>query len=353
MLKKSTIFLSLTLIFSSPFLKNAKGTQHLKACDIRQYSYYTNLAELAIIDSAYQKALMYYDSAFNNTYSPFIKDRFNELACNAIIGNYQKCREGFVYLIEKGLNRELIKDNQVFSAFLLSDYGRDILELNIKPTYDIALRAIYDSIFDADQFFRNKQPHNYHDYYHDTITKIDASNVRLMNELIKKYGWPTMDIIGTYGSDTPGYHIIIMHQGNYKYQIYNYTQDLLDAYENCLIEPDRAQFLIATSNSSNQLNINFSGLTTIVYDSLNISNRENYRSFQHKTGFVYIPDEKMSVYNQERKAFGLESIGDLRQKVLFSQKDKRFYFQFWGGIQFLTISNIKDYNHLSNNLIDN
>ncbi|MDD2529181.1 MAG: hypothetical protein PHT26_14180 [Lentimicrobiaceae bacterium] len=355
MLKKCLfIYITFVLIFSIHCLSSVKAQNTQKDCNIRQYSYYTNLAELAIIDSTYQKALSYYDSAFSNIHSPFIRDRYNESVCNAITGNYQKCKSGVVYLIEKGLTRDRFKDNQAFSSFLLSDYGKDILEQNIKPTYDTILRAKYDSIFEADQFFRKLHPTNYHDYYHDTILNIDASNVKLMNELIERYGWPTMDLIGAYDFGiSAGFQIIIIHQGNHIYQVYNYAEDLLDAYESCLIEPDRAQFLIASSNSSNELSVNFSGLITVVLDSLVLSNRENYRSFQHKTGFLNIPDEKLAVINQERKAFGLESIGDLRRKVLYSQKDKRFYFQFSGGIQFLTMPNKEDYNHLSKNLIDN
>ncbi|KAF0201371.1 MAG: hypothetical protein FD170_2688 [Bacteroidetes bacterium] len=353
MINKRFILFSFSLVFSMIFFYIAKGSHLQKTCNIRLYSYYTNLAELAIIDSTYEKALIYYDSAFNNTHSPFFRDRFNELVCNAITGNYQKCRAGAIFLMEKGLNRNLIKDNQAFSTFLLSIYGKDILELDIKSTYDIVLRAKYDSIVYSDQLFRKNHPGSYMDYYGDTINKIDASNVKLMNELIKNYGWPTMDIIGTYDFGHPGFQTIIMHQSGSKNQVYNYSEDLYNAYENCLIEPDRVQFLIAHINYTNELNINYSGLTTIAYDTLNICNRDNYRSFPHKTGFVKIPDDKMAEINQERKTFGLESIGDLRRKVLYSQKDNRFHFKFMGGVQFFTISNIEDYNHLSKNLIEN
>lgn len=352
MLNKKNVLLSILLAFSINCLNSVKAQETQKVCNIKQYSYYTNLAELAIVDSSYNQALSFYDSAFCHILSPFLRDRFNELVCNAITGDYEKCRTQIMYLFGKGLNRDLIRDNQAFSSFLASTYGRDILELNVNPTYNIELRATYDSIFEADQFFRRLHPRNYHDFYNDTINKIDASNVNLMNQLILKYGWPTIDLIGVSEIYTHQYEIIIVHQSDRKYQVYNYAEDIMKAYENCQIEPDKAIYLYTWSNNAKEASIMESGLTTIVYDSLGVFTQDSIMSFQHKTGFSYIPEERMTQFNKERQVFGLESIYDMRRKVLYSLKDKRFIFNKKGTIQTFTITNLKDYTHFGKNLVE-
>lgn len=343
------IFFFVGLLIQCP--KYAKGQEIQRICNIKMYSYYTNLAELSIVDSAYSQALSYYDSAFHQIDSPFFRDRFNKMVCTAITGDYEKCRAELIYLIEKGLNRDFIKDNTALSAFLTSEYGQDIQELNIKPTYNSFLRTKYDSLVEADQLFRRGHKYDYREFYSDTISKIDASNVKYMNELIKEYGWPTIDNVGITDINYPQYQVIILHQGDDKYKCYYYADDLLNAYENCQIEPDRAQFLIAWSNSSQSPHTEF-GLVTIVYDSLRSFQEDSLKSFLHKTGFLKIQEEEMAKINQEREIFGLEPINELRRKALFASKNKNFILQHLGSVLSLVAGNMKDYNYAISNLTE-
>lgn len=131
-----------------------------------------------------------------------------------------------------------------------------------------------------------------------------------------------------------------------KASIYNQNSSIIE------IKPGRAQYLIARSNSSDESNIIFSSLNTIAYNSLKTSNNDNWRSFQHKTCFEYIPGDSMALINTERTLFRLKSLSGKRRNALYGLKDKRFLFQQIGMTQFFTITNTDDYNYASKTLIE-
>ncbi len=321
-------------------------------CNIRQYAHYVNLAELATTDSAYQKAITLYDSASQFIGSPFAKDRYNKTVCFALTGKFDETRIELLYLFGKGLDRQIIRDNAAFSKFLSTGQGKEIIEQNIELTYNKYLRTIYDSIFEADQYFRRKHPKDYHDYDHDTITKIDASNVKMMNGLIVEYGWPTEDLIGIENLGFQQYEIIIIHQHNYKYQIYNYAEDLKEAYENCMIDASKAAYLIMESSGQNNMRVMDAGLVTYVFDPEGTYKSDDLIQYRHKTGFFHLQDDKKKEINQKRRAFGLEPIEDLQRKVMFSQRDKRFCLNFYGGKSVFTTASIEDYEYAVKSIVE-
>ncbi len=332
---------------------SSSGQVKTSNCDFRQYAHYTNLAELAITDSTYEKAIAYYDSASQFICSPFAKDRYNKTVCYALTGQFFECRSGLLYLFGKGLDRQKIRDNPAFTEFLVSETGKDLPDLKVELTYNTLLRSVYDSLHDADQYFRLKHPKDYHAYDHDTITKIDASNVKMMNELIDEYGWPTEDLIGIdnlFGFQQ--YEIIIIHQHNYKYQIYNYAEDVKKAYENCRIDVSKAAYLIVESTGQDKMRAMDAGLVTYVFDPEGTYKTEDLKLYRHKTGFFRMQDDKKEEINQKRRTFGLEPIDDLRRKVMFSERDKRFCFNFKGGKTGFTTANIEDYEYAVKNIVE-
>lgn len=346
MLTKKVIYLATIIISSCLF--ESKAQEKPNNCDIRKYNYYTNLAELHILDSTFQQALHYYDSAFYYAKSPFYRDRYNYLVCNALVGDYAKCRTAVIYLLEKGMNDKLVFENPALSSFLASSFGEDIHKLDLGPTYDTSLRLKYDSLIIEDQTFRKLNRHHYRDFYSDLIDKIDSSNIVCMLDLINKRGWPTIDNIGIPQSIDFKYEAIIIHQGDPKYQLYNFSKDIMFAYENCCIEGDRAFKLVTLSNNHK---ISMANLVTIVYDSLNLFTNKDLNAFSHKTGFFKLDDEEMAIINEERKLFGLESITDFRRKVLYGLKDKRFMLEFTAGKEFYAFNTLSDYVYACKNLV--
>lgn len=333
------------------FIQNPLWSQDQHSnCNIKQYSYYVNLAELSITDSLYEQAIQFYDSAVVFIPSAFARDRYNKAVCLALTGNFEKCKKSLLYLLEKGLSREIIIENRAFESFLLSQQGKELLEKKPELTYNTNLRSIYDSIFEADQYFRRIHPHNYHDYYHDTISKIDASNVKFMNDLIKNYGWPDEDLIGIYFPQTAPYEIIIIHQHKSDYQIYNYTEHLMNAFESCHLTADKAAWLIADIGEKDETSIFASGYVMIVYDPEENFQMDSLTNYRHKIGFYDIESEKKLTLDIRRKAFGLSSIDDYRRKVLFGLRDKLFMFIYKGGKTTLTVSDIEQYEYMTKNL---
>jgi len=173
-----------------------------------------------------------------------------------------------------------------------------------------------------------------------------------MNELIKKYGWPTEDLLGIEDIISPQqYEIIIIHQRNPKYRVYDYTADIKNAYENCLINANKAQYLIAVINGSDECKIMDSGILTIVYDSLGTFQNDNLLYYQHKTGFLKLSENRMKEIDIKRKQTGLESLSEFRRKIIYSMKDKRFIFQYYGGKSLWTYPYKADYKFNDNKLI--
>lgn len=348
---RNSLFIGITILGFLVIYNSVSG-QNQGNCNIRQYAQYVNLAELAITDSAYQKAIAYYDSAAQFIDSPFAKDRYNKTVCYALTGEYDKCRFGLLYLFGKSLDRQKIRDNPAFTEFLLSETGKDLLDLKVELTYNTRLRSVYDSLHTADQYFRRKHPKDYHDFDHDTITKIDASNVKMMNELIVEYGWPTEDLIGIEDLGFQQYEIIIIHQHNSRYKIYNYAEDLKKAYENCRIDVSKAAYLIMESMGQDNMRAMDAGLVTYVFDPEGTYKNEDLMLYRHKTGFFRLQDDKKEAINQKRRTFGLEPIDDLRRKVMFSERDKRFCYNFNGGKTGFTTASIEDYEYAVKNIAE-
>jgi hypothetical protein len=342
---------SIVILLLMMIYVKTNGQLNVRKCNIREYSNYINHAEIAIVDNAYEKAIQYFDSAFQKIEIPFAKDKYNATVCYALTGNFEQCKSEIIYLLGKGLDKKMISDNEAFNCFLLSEIGEGILDLEIEPTYNVKLRDLYDSIVSADQFFRRLDHMNAFKLYSDTICKIDSSNVTFMNELINKYGWPTEDLIGIEELNGQQYEIVLIHQRNSKYQLYDYTEDVKRAYENCFISADKAQYLLARINGSDECKILDSGFVTIVYDSLGTFRVDSLPFFKHEKGFIRFSENKTKDVDMKRKVAGIETLEEFRRKLMYSLKDKRFIFHYYGGKSIWTYPVKADYDFNSNILI--
>jgi hypothetical protein len=190
-------------------------------------------------------------------------------------------------------------------------------------------------------------------FYGDTVCAIDASNVKYMNKLILKYGWPTEDLIGIMNLDQQPYDLIIIHQGNgAPCRIYDYTEDIRNTYEKGQISVQRAAYLIfRTSTGYDDLGEMSSGIVTVVYDSAGKFSNKNLDSFIYKTGFFHISDKSMKEINDKRFEFGLESITEMQRKLLFNKKDNRFHFSSYGGNSIFTVESKSEYEDRIKNLV--
>ena len=342
-------FLVVVVIASMQFCMTTSAHQG-PDCNIRQYSYYTNLAEMAITHSDYSKALVYYDSAADFIHSPFATDRYNTSVCNAILGNYNTCRTEVLSLFGKGLSKEVIRNNKAFAGFLTSEYGKGILEQKVEPTYNVSLRKLYDSIYAVDQMSVRKHIAMGTDDYDDVLFKMDVSNIKALNKLIATYGWPTEDLLGINELGFQQYETIIINQKHSKHQVYNFTDDIRNAHQQGLIESHKALFLISMANGTDEANNSEAGQVTIVYDSLGVYHAGNLSAFKHKTGFYPLKENRASI-EMQRQQYGVEPIDDFRAKVLLSLKDDRFCFRYDGAKTTYAICYLSEYEYAAKRLI--
>jgi hypothetical protein len=318
--------------------------------DIKYYAY-TNKAELFILHTYYEKALLYYDSAFVEKKVPFAKDRYNAAVCAALLKNNERCYSELKFVLDKGYKISNIQNQELFARFFETNYGKKIIEYDHtspKP-YNSFVRHTIDSLLDADQFFRIKE--GSYAVYMDTIRRIDRSNVKVLNELIAKYGFPSEELIGVPDSSfiPISYRILMIHQQNGSpNRVYDYTDVLKKALQEGTIENHLAAELIGKC-SGNDLpyGMDVCGVTKCVLGSTSseakifgdpISNRDSV-----KWGCVILSQEMETKMNKNRKTIGLEDIKDSRAKAVFELKDKRFVFAIPTAYTIYSFDNKKEY----------
>src|ERR1035437_932998 len=87
-----------------------------------KYYAYVDTAEIAIVDSSYQKALSYYEIAFKLVEHPFGKDFYNAVLCADHLGKNEEAINYMGKLAEKGLNIKYFEDNTYLNNVKHSKY---------------------------------------------------------------------------------------------------------------------------------------------------------------------------------------------------------------------------------------
>ncbi len=298
------------------------------------YNKYVNSAELRIVDSSYLEALDFYDRAFQERKFPYAKDRYNAAICAAILKMNARCYSELGLVLEKGYAISNIQAKGVFDDFLKTNFGKKLIKENKSSpkNYNSTYRKALDSLFEADQYFRNKEG-NYV-LYKDTINKIDKSNVAAFTKLIGKYGFPTEELVGV--PDTSfipiPYRTLIVHQlSNNPSRAFDYTELIKKALEEGKIETHLAAELISKSSGDDLYGFyESSELVKCVLHFPNSDASESgniYPDYDStKWGYLELPPEREASLNLKRNKLGLESLKDSRIKSFFLLKDNRFDF---------------------------
>jgi len=349
MFKIKTLYFAI-LIILLPTIK-VYGQQNLTNANIRKYNTYINNAEIAITYSNYILASSYYDTAFNQVQYPFAKDKYNSAVCDALLFKYVACKAKLTYLLYNGMEFKYIEDNIAFQDFLHTKTGRNIKKMPVKIFYNENIRYSYDSILIKDQYFRELDPQDYMKKYGDTVCKIDASNVLFMNNLIEKYGWPSEKLIGiTMNSSL--YEIIIIHQcDGSPCRVYNYTEEIKNAYNKGQIEAQKAAYLIMRSSGIDDMGEMSIGIITFVFDSIGNFKYDNIDDYPHKSGFIKLNETTRKNIDSKRFDFGLESIEDFQRKVFYNLTDKRFIFSSYSSHSIFPIEDKSSYEIKINKIV--
>lgn len=332
---------------------------------LKKYYSYTNKAEIAITDSAYVQAAMYYQCAFKLKTDPFGRDLFNAMVCNALAKNNSIAYLYGKRLLKNGYSIKALKSKTSLLAFFKSSDGIQLENESSsfsKSSQQKIFWMQFDSIAKTDQKFRIIEP-NYHvGVYLDTIDKIDSSNVVFLKQFIKKYGFPGEKLIGLNDTDLARhpYSIILLHQayGARRGQMHNFYKTLEAAMHEGILDSRYATYMMDVCNGTDNFGNQAARFYYYAYDSIGTpdsplakwlaKNRANLQ-------WTYEPldQAKQAEYDVLRQNNGLEPINEYRKKLRYWLKDQDTTFQFdiLGGCSINTVIDREFYEKINKFMI--
>ncbi|MBW6479497.1 MAG: hypothetical protein K0B37_08725 [Bacteroidales bacterium] len=330
--------------------------------NIKKYNYYVNLAELSIIDSVYQKAVFYYDSAFMKKDYAFAVDKYNAALCHVFLENYEQAYSLLKEILQKGYSISNLKNKDLFDNFFLSKWGKGLIDYSkdIVFTFNEDLRNTLDSLFYMDQLFRkNREFGDPYDFFEDTINRIDDSNRVALEAIIDKHGFPGEEVIGLSDScliQQP-YSIILRHlqqisTGRRRGEVTNVSPMVIDAYHSGRMPAHEASDLLELAYRD------FGSFSASMIRFIYIPPGDNPFQIPEEEkakkdwSFINLKEEEAETINKVRLEFGLETIEDLRKKLVFRLDNDTFDFRkIRGGKNILTTLDKVQYDHVKKNLI--
>ena len=317
-------------------------------------SYYNlvNQAEIKIIEDNYNEAVDLYLKAFKTVPNGFVRDYYNATVCAIKIAKYDTTFFLLDSLVTKGVGKSIFTTYSVFNPLkkkpkwqlFLSNFDKNRqVFLNKK---NVELERILKGIQYSDQEFRAK-PNSYQEYT-DTIKKIDKNNVRILKQLIEKYGFPNERLIGRENpkEDNIPSFIVFFHQCqkmSENREDYDFTSIQIEAVKKGELDPHfLAKWLTLQAKPEN--NLGGWGICQI--------NSPNGK----KSSFVVVkttPQQKEDI-NKKRLVYGLETLEEFNKKAVFalkeSEKTKVFAFEQYSHLSIFNLGDAKDYDKIFNKM---
>lgn len=317
---------------------------------LKKYYELVNTAELAIVDSNYEKAMTCYNNAFGANARPFMKDIYNQAMCAVLLSDFNKAFSNFEHLVDYGYEVDSLQGKKVLQEFFSSEYGEDLIlhgQLG-KKKYDKRLRKQYDSLLLVDQEYRIKE--GSYDVYGEIIQQIDSSNVVLVNRLIQEFGFPSQYLVGVYPNfDYLPIRILIIHnQDGIRFtNRFNYTETIYEAVYNGRLDVRAAIDLLTGSEGNDFYGLEVSGAIRHGYENDDPPDSTKLSPW----GFFNLSADKEEMYDQRREGIGLCSLEDTRIKVIHQFKDHRFRLGDPAGLKIYYWADEKGYLDAAANMI--
>lgn len=294
--------------------------------DFISYNKIINKAELAIVDSSYSDAIHYYEKAFLLLKIPKGKDLHNAAICSMYIGDFNKTFSYFDLLVEKGIEKEYF-ENETFKPLEKDNRYKEFLESYEKNHKDALSRKNLKLLKEIKQMSKNDQelsqlkdydPAKFPEFI-DTV----VSNIKRLEVIIAKYGFPNEDMLGIRKPYHPvPFGFMIVHY----YQIENFKLALQDSaiYNNPkfvsrrhIVDIDFSKFNILELNKAALKQGEFSPYIfannqdkfETTYGSVALIQVDNH------VGIIRHSGEKEQQINANRKEIGLESLKDYYKKI--------------------------------------
>ena len=313
-------------------------------------SYYNliNQAEIKIVEDQYNEALDLYLKALKAVPHGFVKDYYNATVCAIKIEKYDTTFVLLDSLVSKGVSKSIFTTYSIFNplkkkpqwqSFLLNFDKNHQLFLNKK---NVQLERILKGIQYSDQEFRAR-PNSYQEYS-DTIKKIDKNNVRLLKNLIEKYGFPNENLIGRENpmEDNIPSFIVFFHQCqkmSLNKEDYDFTSIQIEAVKKGELDPHfLAEWL--SHQAKPETNLEGWGIFQITTPT------------GKKSPFVVMKttSQQKDDINKKRVAFGLETLSEFNRKAVFALKDTDktnvFAFKRYAHLSILQLSDSAEFDKI-------
>ena len=316
------IFLLATLLIVSNVSNSQKHT----------YRDHINKAELAIVDSKFDSALLFYKDAFYKNKYGLGKDYFNAAQCAIKEKQFTDAKSFLLTLYQRGYalfdSMKLKKLQTQVDTDFISDLKKKAEKIKVN-TYDYeGLRTQLEEMNEKDQYYRRKNPRDYvHKADSSTIKTIDSINAYKMVAIFKKYGVPTEFMIGYAFNgkvliSNINWEIILLHQRyDTPFRVVDFSEYLLPEIKNEKL-PSHTIFRLYRTTLSND--------PSPVWGHYHLYKVEDDKGSYR---YAYTKQDSMTEIsiNKTRLANGLETVADFRKKIIFyatANKDFLFDFQF-------------------------
>jgi hypothetical protein len=282
-----------------------------------------NKAELAICAKNLPAAASYYTKAFQiNPNKPFTKDLLNAFYCAMDTKDYPIARMHIRRILSRGVNGEsiwMIKSrfqganldslNQWLALFRNDSLKSGYVAATIKKMHwrDQTTRMYFSRINDG----------NY--MKEDSVQKMDEETGRQLAALFKKYGVPNEDSgsLSYYIAEGPMFDVLAMHyRGGYmsKRECHALDTFLFKAvFTYDYSAQNFAKFLYGAEMNVTKIPFTYGAYAFHVPITIDLI----YVAEDSSIHPNYLAPDIEAVVNKERASIGLETLSELRQKVLF------------------------------------
>ncbi len=230
--------------FCCLFLTNAIFAQ-TPPPSVKNYFHLIRQAENAILDSNIEKALAFYQTAFERLPSPFAVDLRNAAVCAGLLDEPLWVFRFGQRLAKKNANLQLF-NNQVFIKFKKTEYWETLqalhTEFSANPPENFTPQYRQDLI----QLLEAHRQNRLNDLAPEDYQREENNMYNKLISILKKYGFPTEDKIGLEKGQTDVTFAI--YSDIFVYQLQNGHTDLLDTLQknvwNGNLHPRLAQTII-------------------------------------------------------------------------------------------------------------
>ena len=306
----------LAVLFIGPSLANAGSLDYYRE---------VNNAELAVCKKDLKTAYYFYKKAMSiNPGKAFSKDLLNAFYCSLDIDSFTMAKDCIAKLLMRGVNSDIVyrlfwkyegRKKDSINHWIHS-ISNDTAHSN---DAEIAIRKMIKSDQDVRRFFSERTNGA---YMVDSVYRVDAMNAKELLDIFKRKGVMSESLVGNDGNDIisgPLYDMIVVHHvGAYIGGLPSHLFDtlLFKAIFSYDYHPERfAQLLNRSEFASN--GTAFSYRTYSIHLPITID-----CIYVYENGAVYpqyLEPAKEKQINYERNLIGLESLDELRYKVVFQK----------------------------------